>query len=185
MFGIYGAEDDEGNQLEPDDEQLHQVMSSVGCGPCTWCGGAGTPMMEWVSEVRHGVRAFASSSQMFSIFDQLRSELESGAIDVDEVVEKLRADGSPLLRRVSDWLERRPATAAAVVGVLAILATMFGPYLQNDDDRAPGPAITEQQLEEILERVLTHYDEVNPPGSPDPPPARPTPRQPKPQQPNH
>lgn len=154
-------------------------------GPCDHCGGFGSVMTSRTSSQGMVV---VSTSQEFAndVLLILAERLRSGEIDLAGATRELRTAGGRPQRLLADWLEARPANPVIASALITVLATILGPQVPSvlDHGREPAPpsqiqqtpnTYTEDEVVEIIESVLDHYDRTHglKPGDENPREARP------------
>lgn len=132
-------------------------------GPCEHCGGSGRPLM---ARSTNGTMTTIASTVEFAdvTLAHLAERLRTGEIDVDTAISELRSQNTRPLSRLADWMESRPVTTAAAGVLLSIVATLVAPQIPTvtgGDDPQPD-TYTEEQVVELLEAVLKHYDQAQP-----------------------
>lgn len=135
---------------------LEDIATTVAAGPCPRCGAAGLPMDMHFGTGPDGSLSATSHPDFLNELHRLSKDLEAGKVDVRGASERLRSKGG-VLARIGDWLEARPVTATAAIGLLGVIATIVTPYLHGEADRG----LNDEQITQIVETVLEHYDEVN------------------------
>jgi hypothetical protein len=144
-------------------------------GPCTRCKeqdgviATGTPML--VRRVEGSVTVFGVSERVIdmtlesleensivAVMMSLLGDLGDGNITVSDAANRLRSHGG-LAARVGDWLESRPVTTAAAAAILTAIIAVAGPQLTATEQGDEG----EEQISEIVDTVLDHYDELHQP----------------------
>jgi hypothetical protein len=95
------------------------------------------------------------------MLETLADQLRSGELDIPAAAALLRARKSKPFSRLADWLEARPVTATVaatvLVGVAGIVSTQV--IAQEQSPSQPGPS--DQQIVQIVETVLDHYDQTH------------------------
>ena len=141
-------------------------------GPCEHCHeGVGRPL---VSSVTEGGFTTVSTSQDFAsnVLAVLAEELRSGRIDLDAAATELRKHGGAPHRMLADWIEARPANTVIASAVLSTLLPLLvnqvpaiidqgGDTTQQEQPRPAPGSYTEDEVADIVEKVLDHYDRTH------------------------
>jgi hypothetical protein len=132
-----------------------ELIEGIAAGPCPNCGGAGVPLTMHRVKTTDGRSAALNTFTVLRDIEVLMGDLRGGKIDVDEAAFRLREKGG-VFRKISDWIESRPVTTATVLAILTVLHQgLSSGEAQARDERK------DEQLGEIMETVLDHYDEVH------------------------
>jgi hypothetical protein len=101
----------------------------------------------------------------------LADDLRSGKLDLGEVSTELRRQGGPY-QALADWIDSRPVNALIASTVLSAVASLAvnqlppivnqhgDPVQQQEQQPAPG-TYTDDQVAEIVEKILDHYDRTH------------------------
>jgi len=139
-------------------------------GPCEHCGGFGKVLSHTISDGNF-VTVTASPDFAQSVLATLADDLRSGKLDLGAVSTELRRQGGPY-QALADWIDARPVNAVIASTVLSVVASLAvnqvppivnqhtDPVQQQRQRPAPG-TYTEDQVAEIVEKVLDHYDRTH------------------------
>lgn len=140
-------------------------------GPCTRCKedgiiATGVPLL--ARQERDGLVIFGVSPKVVDLtrehmesgplqaINQVLKELEGGELSLPEVISTLRSQGG-VAARLSAWMENNPITASAAAMILAAMVQVAGQQITTAHT-VQDPVDPEEQVSEILETVLSHYD---------------------------
>ncbi|MER6936860.1 hypothetical protein ABTX24_16500 [Nocardioides sp. NPDC127514] len=149
-----------------------QTEINLKIGPCEHCRGIGRPVLARADD---GARKIVANSPEFAnaLLLALAERLRSGELDPLAVAAELRTQGTPVMTRIADWIESRPATAnaatTAICAVLGIAATLLATQIDADAGQSDPHTYDEQQVEQILETIIDRYEQRQPASPPDPP----------------
>ena len=161
MFAV--GQSDDGSQWDT------ETVAWTG-GPCTHCRGegviaTGTPMLTTLVDNQGRSVVGASrwiADQTYGVLTAVASDLEEGAVSVDEAARRLRAEGG-YMHRLGEWLEVRPVTTAAASAILTAIISVLGPQVSA---RPANDGADDEKIAEIIDTVLDHYDKTHPPPTP-------------------
>ncbi|MEN8674872.1 hypothetical protein [Nocardioides sp.] len=139
----------------------------MNAGPCEHCGGSGSVLTHIIDD---GILRTVTPSPGFAenVLSTLADDLREGKISVGAASTELRKQGGPY-RVLADWIDARPVNSliastlvSAVVGFavnqIPPIAGDSEPSLQQPYQRPEPGTYTEDQVVEIVERMLDHYD---------------------------
>lgn len=145
-------------------------------GPCVHCGGMGKMLTHRVASGDY-VSVTTSPAFAENVFATLAEDLRAGRIELGAVQDELRKHGG-IYRALGDWLEYNPMNAVVVSTVLSTFAglgiaqvpaivSQEGKQSQQDQVRSekeqPPATLTEDQVTEIVTKILEHYERTHRP----------------------
>lgn len=137
------------------------VSLNLIAGPCPHCGGMGKAAQR--RRERGGLVTFATSQAYAdSALQALIEGMASGEIDRLEAASILRGRGDRPSVRIAEWLETHAVainTASAILTALAAVGALTVSVSQ--DHQPPTNGYTEDEVIEIIDTVLDHYDRVH------------------------
>lgn len=136
-----------------------QATESVIFGMCPECQGNMYGVDEVILNGPDGGIAASHPAGLQFALERLLGKVKSGDVTPDEAIAVLRQE--PMLRRVVDQIEAHPAvstiTASFVTTLIGVLLTVL--FTSGGDEPMPVPTITPEQVEQIVESVVSKIED--------------------------